>query len=588
MYKPVVRFRAVRKPPKRNSFRFEQLEGREMMSADPVYDFRPPARAPFGGAQLETATAASYNFAGGILGNPTQYDHEVESFAIPALSSNAGAPVSIFLDFDGNQQTSTAPFNRDDNPLQFSKAEQDAIHMIWSIVAEDYAPFNVNVTTIEPGDLGPASNTLRVAIGGSDFRSGRNAGGTASVNSFSDPSKQNIAFVFSVDKETGAVRDAAFLGNAASHESGHAFGLEHQSEWLVTPVGNFKLDEYLEGDGNRSPIMGDHESGIRATWATGRNSKGSLQDDMQMLARPANGFGFRADDHGETIGGASGMTAGSLRVADGVDENGAVNYKNVGVIQGSGIISNTTEKDTFRFYTGGGSVSLWLTGPQFSNLHARLRVLDFNGNIVGASGVPIESNDLLVSDYAAFENVNLDAGTYFVQVQSFGEYGDVGQYSVHVAENKGPQVVNSRFVEVGGNSGLIVTFNEDINPLTFTAKDVRIGAGAPGEGVLGVQRIAPRQFLITYVPSGAAPVAIGPDIRDMFGNAMDQNKNGVGNEASDYYLAEYYTPKFPGGALSPLAIDAALYEQEVIDVTTSAAKTRTPSRYNPDAPFDSF
>ena len=67
--------------------------------------------------------------------------------------------------------------------------------------------------------------------------------------------------------------------------------------------------------------MGWHPAGQRSLWWAGLNSEGVFQDDMATLARSANGFGYRADDHAEEILGASPMKLGKTYVVTGYDEN---------------------------------------------------------------------------------------------------------------------------------------------------------------------------------------------------------------------------------------------------------------------------
>src|SRR5262245_38790122 len=77
---------------------------------------------------------------------------------VPALFSRPGAPATLYLDFDGNVEKQwgtrvnvvTPPYDTDGNNAAFSAAEIAAIDEIWSRVAEDYAPFNINVTTVPP------------------------------------------------------------------------------------------------------------------------------------------------------------------------------------------------------------------------------------------------------------------------------------------------------------------------------------------------------------------------------------------------------------------------------------------------------
>jgi len=76
------------------------------------------------------------------------------------LHSNPNAQHIIYLDFDGHTTSGTwwnnggtirsAAYDRDGNN-GFSSSELLEIQSIWQQVAEDFAPFNVNVTTQDPG-----------------------------------------------------------------------------------------------------------------------------------------------------------------------------------------------------------------------------------------------------------------------------------------------------------------------------------------------------------------------------------------------------------------------------------------------------
>jgi serralysin len=103
-------------------------------------------------------------------------------------------------------------------------------------VAEDFAPFNVDVTTEDPtlgvgaaalaysGSTSDASWGIRVCIGGtsSDWFGG-GAGGVAYLGSFTW-NTDTPCFVFS--KELGPDY-AKYIWEATSHEVGHAVNLQH-------------------------------------------------------------------------------------------------------------------------------------------------------------------------------------------------------------------------------------------------------------------------------------------------------------------------------------------------------------------------
>ena len=104
----------------------------------------------------------------------------VDRSSVFTLHSQPAAAMSIYLDFDGHVTTTTlfntrgdsdpgndiakivsTPFDRDGNPGSLSTAEVAEIEAVWQIVAEDYAPFNVDVTTEDPGEPGLRYSSAR-------------------------------------------------------------------------------------------------------------------------------------------------------------------------------------------------------------------------------------------------------------------------------------------------------------------------------------------------------------------------------------------------------------------------------------------
>ena len=78
--------------------------------------------------------------------------------AAPQLHSYAGARATVYLDFVGapaqnwaaHAVPATPAFDQDGDPTSFSAGELAAISQAWATVAEAYAPFNVDVTTVAP------------------------------------------------------------------------------------------------------------------------------------------------------------------------------------------------------------------------------------------------------------------------------------------------------------------------------------------------------------------------------------------------------------------------------------------------------
>jgi hypothetical protein len=121
--------------------------------------------------------------------------------------SRAGAPNVLFLNFCGEAVSNTAwntslgrtvipaaPFSQDSDETTFSDTEQQAIKRIWERVAEDYAPFNIDVTTERPATFNNrtahALITRSTDVNGLDNPSST-AGGVGYVNVFGTSSYPN-------------------------------------------------------------------------------------------------------------------------------------------------------------------------------------------------------------------------------------------------------------------------------------------------------------------------------------------------------------------------------------------------------------
>ncbi len=335
-------------------------------------------------------------------------DYEVTP---PSLHSRPGAAATLFLDFDGYFQAAwtnftnivTPVFDRDGLPNLFGASELAAITEIWQRVAEDFIPFNIDVTTVNPDDFSNGVG-LRVAIGGSSAdwyepQGGQSAGGVALLNSFTngDP---NVVYVFPAQ-----LSDVArYIAEASSHEAGHAFGLRHQSRYDVNAN---KIEEYNPGNANWAPIMGVSYYAARSTWYNGPDSvsAASLQDDLAIISGAVNGFGYRPDDRGNTFNSATPLTGPGFQKT------------------GSGIIEKTSDADYFSFITGGGEITVSVAVADVgANLDATLELRSATDELI-ASADPGNSLGATITTTVA-------TGEYRVVVRSHGTYGDVGQYTV--------------------------------------------------------------------------------------------------------------------------------------------------------------
>jgi fibronectin type 3 domain-containing protein len=329
---------------------------------------------------------------------------------VPVLNSLPGAAVSLYLDFNGHSEAQWGSYSNANTPefnldgtAGFSQAETDAMTKIWQYVAEDYSPFKINVTTVEPPSFADGV-AMRIAIGGNGAWAGGNEGGVSYVNSFTGTNISNVAWVFS-DNLGGSARA---IGDAVSHESGHTFGLTHQSQW----VNGVKTQEYYAGPGDgTAPIMGNSAGAARSLWWNGTSTASSeiIQDDMAVLSRVANNFGYRDDDNGNIAGAATPLTV------------------NGNQLSADGIIERNGDVDFFSFTTQAGQASFTLSVPAgVNNLDAKLELYSDDGTTLIASSSPADS-------FGAAITTSLAAGSYRVAISSTGGYGNVGQYSLNGA-----------------------------------------------------------------------------------------------------------------------------------------------------------
>lgn len=368
----------------------EALEGRQLLCGshgDGLLSVTPLA-APFDPV-ASTAVAPAAATTGGAK-------HPLSS--LPILNSRPGAPAKLFLDFNGYNTSSwgsyspgrTPALDQDGDSSTFNDAELATIREAFERVAEDFAPFNLNVTTADPGTYADRS-ALRVVVGGSSRWYGSTVSGLGFVNAFTNP-QPNTVFVFVNSNPT-------YLADIISHESGHGFGLNHQEIYNSSGV---MTDAYANGDSTSKPLMGG--GGGRSVWWRGASgSAGNTQDDIAVISRSTNGFGLRRDDHGNSQSSATAL--GSSGVA-------------------TGVIESSTDSDWFRFSGSGNVVITVDPAARRANLDARIELRN-------AAGTTIRSAH--TSSLGEKMTTTISSGTYGVRVRSAGRVGDIGTYTLRVS-----------------------------------------------------------------------------------------------------------------------------------------------------------
>lgn len=346
------------------------------------------------------------------------------------LHSKPGSQRVIYLDFDGYVATGSAwnagiinaaPFDLDGVPSSFSTTEQERIQYIWQRVADDYAPFDVDVTTQEPtaDALNRTSSTdqqygMRSVITRNNFGACTGCGGIAYVGVFDSYSSTNPTYY----QPAWTFFDALGSGNekyvaeSISHEVGHTLGLSHDGTATAT---------YYAGQGSGAtgwaPIMGNSYYQPVTQWSKGEYPGANNFED-QIAVIQSNGALLKSDDFGSSI-----ATAASL---GGTASSGVV------TVNQSGLIERSTDLDYFNCASGAGLLQITVTpGVRSPNLAASIALLDAAGNVV-ASANPAGA-------LAAAISVNVPAGVYFLKVDGvgkgdlvtgFSDYDSLGQYQL--------------------------------------------------------------------------------------------------------------------------------------------------------------
>jgi hypothetical protein len=338
------------------------------------------------------------------------------AFGQPALNSHpaiTAATATIYLDFNG-EYVSTSVWNGG-NPINAAPSglTDPQVTEIFNRVSEDYRPFDVNITTDLAKYLAaPIDKRIRVIVTPtSAWRPG--VGGIAWTGSFTW-GDDTPCFVFC---DRLGPNSPKMVAEACSHESGHTLGLSHQSRY----DGNCSMTEtYNTGNGLGeiawAPVMGNSYYRNMSGWNNGPTQFGcaNTQDNLSIITSQ-NGFTYRADDYAETLNGTT----------------STVNPVNFTV---SGIISEATDKDAFRFT---------LSSPASMRIEAKPYSIGANNE--GANldiKVQLYNSAMqLVRTYdpANLMNVTIDstfaAGTYYLVLDgegniNVGDYGSIGSYTV--------------------------------------------------------------------------------------------------------------------------------------------------------------
>ncbi|WP_105169086.1 M12 family metallo-peptidase [Pseudoalteromonas sp. T1lg23B] len=352
-----------------------------------------------------------------------------EAYTLPPvdvfkLHSNEHSNNKVFLDFDGGTVSNRAwgsgssydsvPYDLDGDPTTFNDNERARIHEIWNRMADDFAAFDIDVTTEAPVEFGP--NVGWVLFTKDTDLSGKamphqGAGGVAYVNVWgrSNFSYYQPAFVYYNRLGAGV---ATYMAEAGSHELGHNLGLSHDGT---------STQSYYAGLGSDSepsswaPIMGVSYYKNVTQWSKGEYPDANqTQDDIAIIATK---LGMTLDTEGSADNpvilnvDSHGVFSATNRQ---IDPDNVSTY-NKGSVQ-------VSDSDWFQFSVGAGPAEFIATpawdaftrsSKRGANLDIGLRLYDGNGTLINTSNEYSNTN--------AHIQIDLAQGVYTLEV--FGAEG---------------------------------------------------------------------------------------------------------------------------------------------------------------------
>lgn len=371
-----------------------------------------------------------------FLSSPPVFTSSVPVSSPPVFHSRSNSTKVLFLDFNGHDVSDTwwnvstnyampdvwecYPYSTDGDYTEFSIAEQQIIYETWLRVSEDYAPFDVDVTTEQPASwtryTGHALITEDVDENGVDCPH-KGYGGIAYLNVFGN---SNYSYNYSGNCYSPAwiypYGNASDVAEVISHELGHNMGLHHDGA-----TGDSYYDGHQNGSMSWGAIMGSAYDENVSQWSQGEYyDANNTEDDLSIISGK---LPYIPDDYGDSSGSASALSL----VGGGFSVTGRVETTDDPDVFSLSVPSNCLLQIDAR------TLRLDSDKTRGSNLDVLLELHDSGDALVCTNNYELEVSARIEAE--------VDAGTYYLHVKPTGvgapllnpptgytSYGCLGQY----------------------------------------------------------------------------------------------------------------------------------------------------------------
>ena len=425
-----------------------------------------------------------------------------------SLSTNPNSSKTIFLDFTGASLNNTAwydetgvenlpSYSLDNDFENFSDLEREAIIEIWKRVSADYAPWDVNITTLPPTPSALSRSGINDTVYGttalitsdtpSNFFTG--AGGVAYLGTFdatSDYYKPALTFADRLGNNTKSIAEAT------SHEIGHNLWLYHD--------GVRDGSSYYSGTNgiDWAPIMGVGYYKDRVTFGRSSDYVNGDNDENDFYWIANEGLSWW-DASSEADNTAAGATLLEFTTTTNNNNDTAVYTSSIDLTDVGG--DGTPDVDYYQFsadkqtrYTFTTSNAL-ISSIGINNQVDRLD--DWEGNLLSLVELYDENLNLLLSSQAisssnSFTFTAEEDGLYYISIQGdpapydgSPTWGNLGGYELRIIrdnetlDNVRPTVaVSSDLTSLRAGNTATLSFSLSEASTNFTASDISVSGGS--------------------------------------------------------------------------------------------------------------